>query len=152
MGGGGGGLGESPDFFLKMYPFSWQYFNTFAAECNECYRCNLILVSNQYPCSVPIMDSTNYQKYILNFLLSWLANRQWHFKQANHGTYSNPGTQVRAQNKDFSNVLQKDLTRGSTRGRSWPSPKGGPGHPDPGMGGGGLKQKKYFCPLGLCLV
>ena len=31
--------------------------------------------------------------------------------QANHGPYSNPGTQVGAQIKDFSAVSQTDLTR-----------------------------------------
>ena len=31
---------------------------------------------------------------------------KWHFKQANHGAYSNLGTQVGAQNKDFSSVSQ----------------------------------------------
>ena len=32
------------------------------------------------------------------------------FEQANHGTYSNPGTQLEAQNKDFCAVLQTDIT------------------------------------------
>ena len=31
---------------------------------------------------------------------------KWHFKQANHGAYANLGTQVGAQNKDFSSVSQ----------------------------------------------
>ena len=39
-----------------------------------------------------------------------LANGQWHFKQANHGAYSNPGTQEGALNKDFGDVSQTDLT------------------------------------------
>ena len=30
---------------------------------------------------------------------------------ANHGAYSNPGTRVRAQNKDFGDFSQTDLTR-----------------------------------------
>ena len=30
---------------------------------------------------------------------------------ANHGAYSNPGTQVRVQNKDFGDFSQTDLTR-----------------------------------------
>ena len=30
---------------------------------------------------------------------------------ANHGAYSNPGTQVRAQNKDFGDLSQTDVTR-----------------------------------------
>ena len=30
---------------------------------------------------------------------------------ANHGAYSNPGTQVRAQNKDFGDFSQTDVTR-----------------------------------------
>ena len=33
------------------------------------------------------------------------------FKQANHGTYSNPSTQVGTQDKDFGAVSQRDLTR-----------------------------------------
>ena len=33
------------------------------------------------------------------------------FWQANHGAYSNPGTQVEAQNKDFGAVSQMDFTR-----------------------------------------
>ena len=32
------------------------------------------------------------------------------FEQANRGTYSNPGTQLEAQNKDFCAVLQTDIT------------------------------------------
>ena len=38
-------------------------------------------------------------------------NGQWYLKQANHGTYSNPGTHVGGRNKDFGTVLQTDLTR-----------------------------------------
>ena len=63
------------------------------------------------PCSGPPMDSTNYWKCVSNFLSSWLGNRQCLFWQANHGTWSNPGTQVGPQNKDFGAVLQTDLTR-----------------------------------------
>ena len=33
------------------------------------------------------------------------------FLQPNHGTYSNPGTQVGTQNKNFSAVSQMDFTR-----------------------------------------
>ena len=33
------------------------------------------------------------------------------FQHANHGTYSNPGTQGGAQNKDFRAVWQKDWAR-----------------------------------------
>ena len=46
------------------------------------------------PCSGPPTNSTNYWKCISNLLSSWLANQQCLFWQANHGTYSNPGTQV----------------------------------------------------------
>ena len=53
----------------------------------------------------------NYKIYISNFLSSWLANQQWYFQQSNHGMYSNPGTQVGAENRDFGAVLQMDLTR-----------------------------------------
>ena len=53
------------------------------------------------PCSWPPTDSTNYRNRVSNFLSTWLANRQWLLKQADHGAYSNPGTQVGTQNKDF---------------------------------------------------
>ena len=46
-----------------------------------------------------------------SLILIHLANGQWHLKQANHGTYSNPCTQVGAWNKDFGDVSQTDLTR-----------------------------------------
>ena len=36
--------------------------------------------------------------------LFWVNPPPPHFKQANHGTYSNPGTQVGAQNRAFSAV------------------------------------------------
>ena len=50
----------------------------------------------------------NCQKCVSNFLSTWLANPQ----EANHGMYSNPGTQVRAQNKDLSvNCFLDGLTR-----------------------------------------
>ena len=42
-------------------------------------------------------------------LSSCLANRLWHFSQTNHGAYSNPDTQLGAQNKDFCAVWQTDL-------------------------------------------
>ena len=35
------------------------------------------------------------KKYVLNFPPTWLANRQWFFKQTNHGAYANPDTQVK---------------------------------------------------------
>ena len=66
------------------------------------------------------MDATNYQKDVSNFPSTRLIllNGQWYLKQANHGTYSNPGTLVGAggggggvRNKDFGTVLQTDLTR-----------------------------------------
>ena len=40
------------------------------------------------------MDATNYQKDVSNFPSTRLINGQWYLKQANHGTYSNPGTHV----------------------------------------------------------
>ena len=49
----------------------------------------------RYLCSGPSTDSTNYQKCISNFLLSWLAN--W----ANHGPYSNPGTSLEQGYQNF---------------------------------------------------
>ena len=50
-----------------------------------------------------------FWKWVSNFPFFWLANPQWLFQQANHGVYSNPGTQLMAQNKDFGAVLQTDL-------------------------------------------
>ena len=57
------------------------------------------------------MDATNYQKDVSNFPSTRLINGQWYLKQANHGTYSNPSTQVGTQDKDFGAVSQRDLTR-----------------------------------------
>ena len=37
----------------------------------------------------------------LEFPLTFLANQQRLFKQANHGAYSNLGTKVGTQNKDL---------------------------------------------------
>ena len=60
-------------------------------------RCNLTSVTSakqcQDCCSRPPTHWTNYRKSVSNVPSSWLANRQWHFKQANHSAYSNPGTQ-----------------------------------------------------------
>ena len=43
---------------------------------------------HQYPFSGLSRDSKIYRKNVSKFLSSWLANQQWHFKQANHGQYS----------------------------------------------------------------
>ena len=40
------------------------------------------------------MNSTNNSQCTTNFSSTWLANRQWLFKQDNHGIYPNPGTQI----------------------------------------------------------
>ena len=58
-------------------------------------------------------NGLNYRKYVSNFPSTWLADRQWPYQQANHSAYSNPGTQVGTQNKDFGAVSQTDLTRSS---------------------------------------
>ena len=55
-----------------------------------------------------------------DFLSSRLANRQWHFKQANNGAYSNLGTQVRAKTKDFGAVSQTDCVCSAKCGRQIP--------------------------------
>ena len=55
--------------------------------------------------------ATNGLHKSLEFTSNLLANRQWHFRQANHGRYSNPGSQVGAQNKDIGGFLKTDLTR-----------------------------------------
>ena len=57
---------------------------------------------HQDPCSGRPTDSTNYRKCVSNFLSCWLEN---------HGTYSNPGTHVGDQEKDFGALSQTDLTR-----------------------------------------
>ena len=54
----------------------------------------------------------NYRKYFSNFPSTWLADRQWPYQQANHSAYSNPGTQVGTQNKDFGAVSQTDCGAG----------------------------------------
>ena len=43
--------------------------------------------------------------------LEFLFNLSGKSTVANHGAYSNPGTQVRAQNKDFGDLSQTDVTR-----------------------------------------
>ena len=74
-----------------------------------------ILVFN-YPPGWPWSISTGlHGKYASTLLClrrelsSCLANRLWHFSQANHGAYSNPDTKLGAQNKDFGAVSQTDL-------------------------------------------
>ena len=58
----------------------------------------LLLVTSAKQCRDPFcgppMDSTNYQKSVSNFPLTWWANQQWLFRQANYGMCSNSGTQV----------------------------------------------------------
>ena len=75
-------------------------------------RTNLTLVRSakqrREHCSGPPTDSTkylNYRKCVSNFLSSWSANLQWLLQKANHGTYSNPGTQLGAENKDFGSFI-----------------------------------------------
>ena len=51
-----------------------------------------------------ITDSTNYRKCVSNFLLTLLANWQWLVQQANPCKFSNLGTQIGAQSKDFGAV------------------------------------------------
>lgn len=50
------------------------------------------------------------ERFKFSLILIHLANGQWCFKQANHGTFSNLDTQVGALNKDFGDVSQTDLT------------------------------------------
>ena len=50
------------------------------------------------------------ERFKFSLILIHLANGQWRFKQANHGTFSNLDTQVGALNKDFGDVSQTDLT------------------------------------------
>ena len=72
----------------RSSPCRWTRAKTSAANTSK---------QRRYPCFGPPADSTNYRKWVSNFLSSWLANRQWLFQKANHGAYSNPGTQVEAQ-------------------------------------------------------
>ena len=55
--------------------------------------CLLAIYCLWWPCD-GLHVAMNYWKCISNFVSSWLANWQCHFKQANHGAYSNLGTQV----------------------------------------------------------
>ena len=55
--------------------------------------CLLAIYCLWWPCD-GLHVATNYWKCISNFVSSWLANWQCHFKQANHGAYLNLGTQV----------------------------------------------------------
>ena len=54
------------------------------------------LLFRRNPSSGPPTDSKNYQKCVSKFYSTWLANRQWLYNRANHGAYSNPGTQFGA--------------------------------------------------------
>lgn len=65
----------------------------------------MTMKQHQHPCSGPQMESTNYWMCILNFPSTCgLAIRQWLFLQANHMNceYSNPGTKLGIQSKEFS--------------------------------------------------
>ena len=73
------------------------------------HRHNLMLISNIWEAVMISLfwgptESMNYQKVILNFPSTEWANDNGLFQQANHGTYSNPGTQVVAQNKNLVTV------------------------------------------------
>ena len=73
------------------------------------HRHNLTLISNVWEAVMISLfwgptESMNYQKVILNFPSSEWANDNGPFQQANHGTYSNSGTQVVAQNKNLVTV------------------------------------------------
>ena len=61
------------------------------------------------PCRPPV-DSTNYWNgsvFQISLQPDWQIDN-WLFSQANHGTYSNSGTQVEAQIKDFGTGSQRD--------------------------------------------
>ena len=69
-------------------------------------------------CSGPPTDSTNYRKCVSNSPSTWLAittNKTKAFFNwpivARTGAYSNLGTQLEVQNKDFGAVSQTELTR-----------------------------------------
>ena len=62
------------------------------------------------------MQQITRKMFRISFNQINIINGQWYLKQANHGTYSNPGTLVGGgggggRNKDFGPVLQTDLTR-----------------------------------------
>ena len=76
---------------------------------NLWHRHNLTLISNVWEAVIISLfwgptESMNYQNVILNFPSSEWANDNGPFQQANHGTYSNPGTQVVAENKNLVTV------------------------------------------------
>ena len=73
------------------------------------HRHNLMLISNVWEAVIISLfwgptESMNYQKVILNFPSTEWANDNGPFQQASHGTYSNSGTQVVAQNKNLVTV------------------------------------------------
>ena len=88
------------------------------------YTPGLCLTCNQTPASnvcevAPIywsraangIMSTNYRKCVSNFPSTWLANWQWQFLLANHGTYSNPGTQAGYRTRIFALSRRRTCTR-----------------------------------------
>ena len=86
----------------------WRNNKESTSSCSLRGRRNLTSVSNvceAVPRSLfyfrPPTDWTKYRKGVSNFLLIWLANRRWLFEQANHGAYSNPGTQVGGPQQGF---------------------------------------------------
>ena len=65
----------------------------------------------RYTCSGP-QQTHKLWEVRFEFLATCLENQIWLFEQANHGAYSNFGTQVGAQTKDFGAVSQTlHLTR-----------------------------------------
>ena len=60
---------------------------------------NAVILKTLAQCSLPVQAPDNS----LNNHL---------FEKANHGAYSNPGTQLGVQNKDFGAASQTDLTGG----------------------------------------
>lgn len=55
------------------------------------------------------MEKITGKAFKISFQPDWQTDNGF-FEHTNHGAYSNPDTQVKAQNKDFSIVSQKDLT------------------------------------------
>ena len=74
-------------------------------------RSNLTSVSNT---NIHVLGPNGLSELLearFEFPFILIGKMTWIFWGANHGAYSNPGTQVEAQDKDLGGVLQMDLTR-----------------------------------------
>ena len=96
---------------IKTYEFF--AFSFHRCCCWFCYHPEIVLPWWRDVTLLLSMDSTNNCKCTTNFPSTWLANRQWLFKQDNHGVYLNPGTQVgdpvQGLGRSFADGLNKNF-------------------------------------------